>query len=231
MTLTDLSLVTGISTATVYRLLVTLERRGFVRNEALPGLWFIGVETFRAGAAFARALKVPDASREPMRELMSATGETANVAVEEAGDVLFLAQVECHEAVRAFFRPGTRGWMHASGIGKALLAMRSEAAVASLVAGKGLPAFTDKTLVNPDELAADLALTRQRGWALDDEERSLGMRCIAAPVFDIHGEAVAGVSISGPTVRMHDGRLPALAADVVAAAARITRSIGGGEQR
>jgi IclR family acetate operon transcriptional repressor len=227
LSLTDLSQRAGMSPATVYRMLTTMERRGFVANDQAQGLWRIGVETFRAGSAFARGTKVVDVGRAVMRGLMESTGETANLAIEEDGDVVFLSQVETHEAIRAFFRPGTRGPMHASGIGKALLAARPARRVRAILQQRGLAGFTPKTLVSPDGLLADLEVIRKRGWALDDEERHQGMRCIAAPIFDEHGEAVAGVSVSGPTVRMSDDRLVELAALVKQAAAAITDGIGG----
>jgi IclR family acetate operon transcriptional repressor len=157
---------------------------------------------------------------------MAATGETANLAIADGGQVVFISQVETHEPIRAFFRPGTRGPIHASGIGKALLAYHAPEAVERIVRDQGLPAFTPQTITDPDRLLAELAAIRLRGWAVDDEERTEGMRCIAAPIFIEFREATAGVSISGPMVRMAragDDR----GARVRAAADRITRAIGG----
>ena len=91
-------------------------------SSAEQGLWRVGVETFRAGSAFARGVKVVEMGRAAMRQVMNQSGETANLAIEDGGEVVFVSQVECHEPIRAFFRPGTRAPMHASGIGKSLLA-------------------------------------------------------------------------------------------------------------
>jgi len=158
---------------------------------------------------------------------MTASGETANMASADNGDVVFLSQVETHEAIRAFFRPGTRGPMHASGIGKALLAEMSRSQVECILQSKGLQSFTHKTLSSPEDLFTDLALTQKRGWSIDDEERNVGMRCIAAPIFNFHGEAIAGISISGPTVRMTDEKLGEFGPIVKRSAARVTEAIGG----
>jgi IclR family acetate operon transcriptional repressor len=116
--------------------------------------------------------------------------------------VIFVSQVETHETIRAFFRPGTRALFHASGIGKAILAHRAPDAVAASLKRTGLPRFTDRTLTRLPELLADLAEVRARGFAVDDEERNAGMRCVGAPIFNEFGEAVAGLSLSGPTVRV-----------------------------
>jgi IclR family acetate operon transcriptional repressor len=117
--------------------------------------------------------------------------------------------------------------MHASGIGKALLAELSRGEVEAILSRKGLPSFTPKTLTSPDALFADLEATRARGWSHDDEERTSGMRCLAAAIFNEHREAVAGVSISGPVVRLPDARLAELGALVRRAAAAITEKVGG----
>ena len=90
-----------------------------------------------------------------------------------------------------------------------------------------LAGFTAATITDPEALQADLALTRARGFALDDEERTPGMRCVAAAVFNSHGEPVAGVSVSGPAFRMPDSLLEAVGARVAAAAAEVTESLGG----
>ena len=83
------------------------------------------------------------------------------------------------------------------------------------------------TLTEPAALHADLARTHLRGWALDDEERNLGMRCIAAAIFNEFGDPVAGLSVSGPAPRLDDGRVAELGPLVAAAAAEITRLVGG----
>ncbi|MGI9336406.1 MAG: HTH-type transcriptional regulator BhcR [Gammaproteobacteria bacterium] len=227
ITLTDVSRRAGVSAPTAYRMLITLAGRGFVRNDETLGLWYVGVEAFRTGSAFTRDLKVVDIGRGVMHELMHCTGETANLAVEDDGDVVFVSQVECHEAIRAFFRPGTRGPIHASGVGKALLAQLPAARVGQLTQRKGLHGYTEKTITDLEALSEDLEQIRRRGWSLDDEERHRGMRCIASPIFNLHGEALAGISVSGPTVRMQDRRLAEIGSMVKDAAAQITTSIGG----
>src|SRR5690606_34392357 len=156
-----------------------------------------------------------------MRDLMAASGETVNLGIADDDDVVFISQVETHENIRAFFRPRTRAPMHASGIGKALLAQMPEQRVRRILKRKGLPAFTERTITDSRKLSAELARIRARGWAVDNEERTLGMRCVAAPIFNEFGEAVAGLSISGPAVRIPDNRLGELGPQVARAADRI----------
>jgi len=227
MTLSNLATVCEQSTATVYRVLITLQQREMVDLDPAGQVWHVGVGTFRAGTSFLRRTSLVERARAPMQALMRDSGETANLGVEQQDEVLFLTQVETHQAIRAFFPPGTIGPMHVSGIGKALLAWFDEDRVAQIVARRGLQAFTPASLTTLESLRADCARTRARGYAFDDEERAQGMRCIAAPIFNPHGEPIAGVSVSGPAFRLDTGNLARIGALVVETAARITAATGG----
>ena len=227
LSLTDLSLMIGIPTSTVHRILSTLEKHGFTELSEETNEWSIGIETFRVGNAYLDRTSLIENSRKTMRSLMELTGETANLAIADAGDVIFISQVESHNPIRAFFRPGTRGFLHASGIGKALLANIPRREVEKILQQKGCPEFTEKTLTSPSDLFADLQTIKKRGWAFDDEERYLGMRCIAACIYNSYGEAIAGVSVSGPTVRFPDYSISVIGPQVKQAADEITIATGG----
>jgi IclR family acetate operon transcriptional repressor len=140
---------------------------------------------------------------------------------------MFVSQIETHETIRAFFPPGTVAPMHSSGIGKALLAAMDSERLDTLLINEPRPRFTDFTICNEADLKADLDATRQRGYSIDAEEKNIGMRCIAAPVFDFNGEAIAGISVSGPTARMHLDQTRHIASFVVQAALDLTKAIGG----
>jgi IclR family transcriptional regulator, acetate operon repressor len=226
LSLTALAEASGQAPATVYRVLSTFAAHGFVEVDPARQLWFIGAEAFRIGSAFLGRTSLVERGRPVLRELMTATGETANLAIADGGHVVFVSQVETPEPIRAFFRPGTRSAIHASGIGKAMMAHWPSERTAALVRA-GLAAFTPRTLTDPAALADALAATRARGWSTDDEEHTAGMRCIAAPIFNEHAEAVAGLSISGPAARVTRDRDAALGAAVRAAADRVTAATGG----
>ena len=227
LTLSDLSARMHEAPATIYRALMTLQARGMVEIEEPGQLWHIGSGAFRVGSAFLRRTKVVERARQPMDDLMRASGETANLGIESADQVLFLAQVETHQAIRAFFPPGTRNPMHVSGIGKALLAWYPPQRVSGIVRREGLTGFTARSITTPEALARDIAGIRARGFAIDDQERAEGMRCLAAPIFNAHAEPVAGLSISGPAFRLGLHEADRLGAMVRAAADDVTRATGG----
>lgn len=226
LTLSEIAERSGQSPSTVHRILGTLAARAMVETDPRTQAWMIGPATFRLGSAFMRRSGIVERARPVLRALMESTGETANLGILNGDAVMFVSQAETHETIRAFFPPGTRSALHASGIGKALLAFGRPGAVDALLTGPGLPRFTERTLADADALKADLARIRHRGFAVDDEERTPGMRCIAAPVFDLGGDAVAGISVSGPAHRIGSGHVKTLGAAVVAAAASLSEALG-----
>lgn len=227
LSLSEIAASSGLAASTAYRMLTTLENHGMVEFDGTDQLWSIGVETYRMGAAFLRRRKLVDRARIVMQELMEKTGETANLGVAEDDCVVFVSQVETHQAIRAFFRPGTRSSFHASGIGKAVLAHLDPERVATILRKAGLERFTENTLSDISALAHDLVRIKLRGWSVDDEERHPGMRCVAAAIFNEFGEPIGGVSVSGPTVRVTPERLAEIGPLVGEAATEITRMIGG----
>lgn len=227
LSLSEIAAQSGLPASTAYRMLTTLENHGMVEFDSTDQLWSIGVETYRMGAAFLRRRKLVDRARTVMQELMEKTGETANLGVAEDDCVIFVSQVETHQAIRAFFRPGTRSSFHASGIGKAVLAHLEPERVDAILRRAGLERFTEKTLSDISALARDLVTIKLRGWSVDDEERHPGMRCVAAAIFNDFGEPIGGVSVSGPTVRVTSERLDEIGPLVRDAAAAVTKMIGG----
>ncbi|MFT4013247.1 MAG: IclR family transcriptional regulator [Paracoccus sp. (in: a-proteobacteria)] len=217
LTLTEIAQRLELAPSTVHRVLVTLSARGMAETEGTGQTWHVGATAFRLGSAFMRRSGLVERARPVLRRLMEMTGETANLGIPNGPAVLFLSQAETHETIRAFFPPGTRSPLHASGIGKAVLAHVRPEDLRRMIRGLRLERFTPATLTEPDLLVQDLARIRARGYALDNEERTEGMRCIAAPIFDQSGEVAAGISVSGPTHRMKDARIEAIAQAVVAA--------------
>ncbi len=226
MTLSEIAAAMDQSAATIYRILTTFQLRAMVEVDPVTQAWSVGPGTFRLGAAFVRRTNVAERARPAMRRLMEETGETSNLGIERGGQVMFISQIETNETIRAFFPPGTLSPLHASGIGKALLAHRSPDRLGRLIAAGPLERFTPRTITAPEALARELATIRAQGYAFDDEEKTEGMRCIAAPILDFQGEAVAGISISGPTHRITPDKVGAIGALVRVAAGDVSRSLG-----
>ncbi len=227
VTLSEAAKGTGLAVSTAHRLLTTLQQDRFVRFDGERGVWTIGVQAFSVGSAFLRARELTVIARPFMRELMERSGETVNLAVEDRGEAIYVAQIECRKLMRAITRPGGRALMHASAVGKALLSALAEEDVGKIVEAHGLPRETDKTISTPIKLRAELALIRQRGYSVDDEENAIGLRCIAAVVYDEHAQPAAGLSLSGPMARISDDSIASLGEAVSETAKKITANLGG----
>lgn len=215
-----------VPTATTHRILATLQKHGFVALDDERQEWMIGIEAYRTGASFLRRNSVIEIGRPILRRLMQDSGETANLAVPDGSEVVFVGQVETPNPIRAFFPPGARTPMYASGTGKAILAAMSESAASKALAADAVR-FTSHTLLPNEGLEADLAKTHARGWSHDHEERYEGMSCIGAAIYNDRGEPCAGISVSGPSVRFVADRATELGALVRDAAEEITQLSGG----
>ena len=227
VSLTDLSQQLGLAPATTHRLLNTFEKLDFIQQDEELGLWFIGVRAFIVGSAFLNRRDFVATARPYMHRLMEQSGETVNLAVLDKGEAVFISQVESHELMRMIVNLGSRTPVHASGVGKALLAVLPEYEVTKILHKSGLERITEKTIDTPAKLRTDLHETRRRGYAIDDEEHAIGLRCVAATLHDEFGEPLAALSVSGPKARITDQRLLELGAMVANVAATITKALGG----
>lgn len=227
LNLTDLAQKVGLAPSTAHRLLTTLQEMRYVRYDNERGAWMIGVQAFVVGNAFARSRDVIAMSRPHMRQLMEESGETVNLAVEDQGEAIYMSQVECRQMMRAIAKPGGRVMLHCSGVGKALLSAMDPNEVAKVLQRHGLPKSTEYTLDTPARLREDLERARAQGFAFDDQENAIGLRCVAAPVFDELGRPLAALSLSGPMARITDKRVPLLGNMVIHFAKEITRALGG----
>ena len=227
LTLSELAEQSTLPVATVFRALVTLQSHRMVEVEDPGQVWHIGAGTFRAGSAFLKRTKITERARAPMEALRDLTGETVSLGIEAAGEVLFLTQVEASADLRAFFPPGSTGLMHLCAPGKALLAWYPTEKTAEILHAKGMSRATTLSLSSPESLSRDLARTRERGFAIDDQERAEGMRGVAAPIFNAFAEPVAAIAIAGPTFRLGLSDATRFGSLVRASADQITEATGG----
>ncbi|WP_017792899.1 IclR family transcriptional regulator [Leucobacter salsicius] len=213
LALADVAATAGLPVPTAHRLLRTLHDLGYVRQlesrEYALGAGLIGLGERARPALAERAAPV-------LVRLEEVAGETANLATLDGDLVSYIAQVPSRHRMRMFTEVGRRVLPHASGVGKAMMSLLPEGRVRALVARTGLPRYTATTHTTVDDLLQDLADTRRRGFAIDDGEQEVGVRCIAVAV---PGHNVpAAVSISGPSVRMTDEVVRTAVAELIRAA-------------
>jgi IclR family transcriptional regulator, acetate operon repressor len=225
--LSDLAVRTGLSTSTAHRLLTTLEKRRFVQFDRTESKWHVGAQSFAVGATFTRRRNFVALAMPYLRKLRDVTRETANLAVVDDASIIVLTRVESREIMRSLTKVGGRVAMVASGVGKAVLATYADEDVSAIIRHHGMPRLTEKSIVRASDLFRELATIRTQGYAVDDEEARMGLRCIAAVVFNDCGEPQAAISVSGMTSRVTVERVPELGRAVREVAAELTASIGG----
>src|SRR3954466_14220695 len=225
--LSDLAVRTGLSTSTAHRLLGTLEKRRFVQFDRSESKWHIGARSFSVGATFARRRNFAAQAMPYLRKLRDQTRETASLAVVDDESIIVLTRAESREIMRSLTKVGGRVAMVASGVGKAVLATYADEDVNAIIRHHGMPRLTEKSIVRPGDLFRELEKVRRQGFAIDDEEACMGLRCIAAVVYNDCAEPLAAISVSGMTSRLTDDRLPQLGQTVREVAAELTVALGG----
>jgi IclR family transcriptional regulator, acetate operon repressor len=225
--LSDLAVRTGLSTSTAHRLLTALEKRRFVQFDRTQSKWHVGAQSFAVGATFTRRRNVVAQAVPYLRKLRDLTRETANLAVVDDEAIIVLTRVESREIMRSLTKVGGRVAMVASGVGKAVLATYPDADVNAIIRHHGMPRLTEKSILRPGDLFRELATIRRQGYAIDDEEACIGLRCVAAVVYNACSEPLAAISVSGMTSRLTDDRLPDIGRTVREVAAELTAALGG----
>src|SRR5256884_7936124 len=223
--LSDLAVRTGLSTSTAHRLLTTLEKRRFVQFDRDGSKWHVGAQSFVVGSTFVRRRNFATQAMPYLRKLRDQTRETANLAVVDDESIIVLTRMESREIMRSLTKVGGRVAMVASGVGKAVLATYSDDDVNAIIRRQGMPRLTEKSIVRPGALFRELETIRRQGYAVDDEEARIGLRCVAAVVYSDSSEPLAAISVSGMTSRVTAARLPALGQTVREVAAELT--LGG----
>ena len=227
VSLTDIAQRVQLPPSTTHRLLSTLEKMGYVYQSEELGRWYVGLQAFTVGAGFLANRDFVGQSHVYMRRLMEQSGETANLAILDGTEAVFIAQVQCREMMRILVKLGSRVPLHASGVGKAIFAALPDEQIDAILKVKGLPRITGNTIVAPETMWAALKVIRHRGYSFDDEEHAPGTRCVAATIYDEHAEPLGAISLAGPSSRLPDERIKQLGPIVAHTAEELTRKLGG----
>lgn len=226
--LSELSERTGASKASTYRMLATLEGRGFVAKSPDTRKYSPGARLVALSCAVMARLDLARAARPAMEALLDAFGETVNLGILADGEVLYVHILESPRDLRMAAQVGARDALHSTALGKALLSGVPASEARELLGRYRRHAVTPHTVTALEDLMHQLALVVDRGYAIDDEENELGARCVAAPVRDAAGRAIAAISVSGPVTRMPDSLIPVIGSRILEVVATVEALMGGG---
>ncbi|WP_436789778.1 IclR family transcriptional regulator [Yinghuangia sp. YIM S10712] len=221
--LSDLASRSGLPMPTIHRLVRTLVRTGYLRQDS-SRRYALGPRLIRLGESAGRLLG--SWARPYLAELMESTGETANLAVLESGEVVYVGQVPSRHSMRMFTEVGRRVQPHCTAVGKVLLAQLPDDQAARALGPGPLTAHTAFTVTDPAELLRQFAAIRQQGYAIDDQEQELGVRCIAVAVPG--APTATAMSVSGPEGRLRSTDEAKLVAGAKEIAARLGEALRAG---
>lgn len=211
----------------VFRLLATLETRGYIEQNKLSGNYSLGIRTFEMGQAFLSQTGLLKQARAVMDELVKMCNETVYVAVLRCDKVVYLDIAETSQSVRVANRVGSLLPAYSTAVGKAQLAYLSADEMERIFGGSKLQRFTPSTITDPEELIVHLKDVAKKGYALDIEEYEEEVMCIAVPIMDYTSRPVAGICISGPGCRMTRKRMETELLPLLKTAAQdISRKLG-----
>lgn len=224
--LAELCSALGLHKSTVHRIMMVLEQQRIVVKNVDTGRYRLGLRLFELGSRAIDGLDLRGRARPYLNRLQETFGETVFFCILDEGQVFYMEKVESQRSVRTACTVGSRAPAYCTAVGKAMLAELPDAEVSGIVRRWGLKPITANTITSLAALKAELRAVRERGYAIDDEEKEEGLRCVGAAVHAHSGKLVAAMSISGPAFRMTKERIPEVGRALLQAASDLSADLG-----
>lgn len=225
--LTELAASVGLPKSTVYRLLGSLVGKGYAVKEPDSGRYRLTMRLFEIGSRAAGVRSVLTVARPYLEQLAEAAGEVVHLVKRDGIGVTYIYKLDTSSAsVRMTSAVGLCNPMYCTGVGKAIMARLPEAEARAIWDATDIQRYTDQTITSYTRMEEELRCVQENGYALDNEEHELGVRCIAAAIPDYSGKPVYAVSISAPSTRMTEQRVQAVAPLVMDVAAELSNLLG-----
>src|SRR6195256_658398 len=225
LTNSEISRKLGIPKSSASYILRTLERRGYLRRDAETARYRLGLKILSLGGDAQGNLDLADVALPFMRALVEKIRLTVHVAVLDQGEAVYIEKVEAPGFFKVNTWVGRRMFLHSTSVGKCLMAWLPKQEIETIVRQQGLKKRTPETITNMSKLLAELEHVKQVGYAVDDEENSLGARCVGAPVFDAAGNVAAAIGASGMLTQTDETEIPGIIRALRETARRISRQL------
>src|SRR5258706_387623 len=224
--LAELCIELKLHKSTVHRLMMVLEQHRLVVKNPDTGRYRLGLKLFELGSKAIEGLDLRARARPYLDRLQNEFSETVFFCILDDGQVFYMEKVESQQSVRTACTVGSRAPAYCTAVGKAMLAELSEAEVSKIVRRWGLKPVTANTITTAGALKTELKAVRTRGYAIDDEEKEQGLRCVSAAVRGHSGKLFAAMSVSGPAFRITKERIPGVGQAVMRAANELSAELG-----
>jgi IclR family transcriptional regulator, KDG regulon repressor len=224
--LAELCAMMKLHKSTVHRLMMVLEQHRLVDKNPDTGRYRLGLKLFELGSKALGTTDLRRHARPYLDRLQRELGETVFFCVLDEGQVFYLEKIESQQSVRTACTVGSRAPVHCTAVGKAMLAELGDTEVDEIVRRWGLKAMTENTITSAPALKTELKAIRSRGYAIDNEEKEEGLRCVSAAVRGDSGKLLAALSVSGPAFRVTRERVPEIGRAVMHAAGELSQQLG-----
>lgn len=226
LSLIELAELVNQPKSSLYRIILTLEKRGFIARSEEDGKYCLGYKQLIITKNLLERSSLRNAAITEMNNLVEKYGDTVNLCVLMEQEILYVEIIEGTYALRMSDKVGSKSPFHATATGKVIAAFLREDQVRDMITAKGLPRLTPNTITEESSFFKELAQISEQGFAVDMEEITQGARCISAPIFEMFGYVAGAISISGAVHRFPNEQLPEIAASVVEAGRVISQKLG-----
>ena len=224
--LQQLCAATGLAKSTAHRMLASLVEMGYVVQDSFTTRYRLTLKLFELGSAVVNDMDILAVARPHLDRLSRQTGEAVHLVLRDGADIVYLYKAEALGVRRMSSQVGLRAPMYCTGVGKAILATLPPAEVQSVWDSSAIHRITEHTIVDFSQLCEQLRAVRQKGFAIDDEENELGIRCVAVALPGPGGKAEAAFSLSSLVPHMSEERIAQLAQMSLSTRDAILRDLG-----
>ncbi len=223
---TELAEKLELNKSSVFRLLATLIEHGFIEQDDETKRYRLGYQYLELSAKLLDSMDIRKEATPYLKELEALTNEVVHLVIYSQKEAVYIEKLEGNETLRMHSQVGKRAPMHCTSAGKTILSYLPEREARDILKQRGLPVHTENTITDPDLLLENLKEIRERGYGQEVEENEVGITCIAAPIFNFHGDITGSISISGPTIRMGEERIQELKNPLMEAGRKVSKRLG-----
>ena len=224
--ITEISSLVNLHKSTVHRLLSTLIYKGYVVQDEESSKYKITFKLFELGSKKVHKLDLLEISRPYTKMLMESVNEVVHLIIREETDIVYIDKVEANNTISMASRIGKRNPMYCTATGKAILAYLPEEEIREVWNKSKIVKLTKKTNTDFILFKKELQEVKKNGYAIDDEENEIGVKCVGAPIFNIKGEVVAAISVTGPVTRITDDKIDFISNEVMKCTNQISKEMG-----
>lgn len=224
--ITEISEKVSLHKSTVHRLLATLIYKGYVEQNQDTNRYQLTLKLFELGNKKLEKLNIVTVSRPFLQELMEKTNEVIHLVIRDGVEVVYVAKVEPQKTIRMYSRIGKRIPIYCTSVGKSMLSYMSDSEVEDIWRNSDIKSFTEHTIVDFKEFKEHLQLVKERGYAIDEQENEIGIRCIGASILDHKGAVCGAISISGSTISFTEDKIKEFSRLIIEYKNKISRELG-----